>query len=147
YRNSSALNELVFRATDLPPLGFTSYHVTVSSSTGSSGTTRQSNDTNIGNTGISLEINASTGLVQSITNNGVSVAVQQDFLYYVGAIGNNTSSDTWASGAYIFRPDPQDSEPKRISEKVFSDWTSQVIRVYKEESHVEFEWLVGPIPI
>nr|CAD7205491.1 unnamed protein product [Timema douglasi] len=31
--------------------------------------------------------------------------------------------------------------------QVFSDWSSQVIRVYKEESHVELEWLMGPIPI
>nr|CAD7429114.1 unnamed protein product [Timema monikensis] len=159
YRNSSALNELVFRATDLPPLGFTSYHVTVSSSTGSSGTTRQSNDTNIGNTGISLEINATTGLVQSITNNGVSVAVQQEFLYYVGAEGNNTSSDTWASGAYKLNILETFMDMKISSSliptgdlveeihQVFSDWASQVIRVYKEESHVELEWLVGPIPI
>ncbi|KAJ8872261.1 hypothetical protein PR048_025863 [Dryococelus australis] len=31
--------------------------------------------------------------------------------------------------------------------QVFDDWASQVVRVYKEEDHVEFEWLVGPIPI
>nr|CAD7445524.1 unnamed protein product [Timema bartmani] len=42
-----------------------------------------------------------------------------------------------------------DSDGDLVEEihQVFSDWTSQVIRVYKEESHVEFEWLVGPIPI
>jgi lysosomal alpha-mannosidase len=29
----------------------------------------------------------------------------------------------------------------------FSSWVSQVVRIYKQENHVEFEWLVGPIPI
>lgn len=29
----------------------------------------------------------------------------------------------------------------------FSDWASQVVRLYKGQSHVEIEWTVGPIPI
>ena len=31
--------------------------------------------------------------------------------------------------------------------QVFSDWYSQVVRLYKGEKYVEFEWTVGPIPI
>jgi hypothetical protein len=31
--------------------------------------------------------------------------------------------------------------------QTFSSWVSQVVRIYKQENHVEFEWLVGPIPI
>jgi lysosomal alpha-mannosidase len=31
--------------------------------------------------------------------------------------------------------------------QTFSSWISQVVRIYKQENHVEFEWLVGPIPI
>nr|CAD7445525.1 unnamed protein product [Timema bartmani] len=31
--------------------------------------------------------------------------------------------------------------------QVYNEWVSQVIRVYKEDNHVEFEWLVGPIPV
>ena len=31
--------------------------------------------------------------------------------------------------------------------QVFSDWTSQVIRLYADERHVEIEWTVGPIPV
>ena len=30
--------------------------------------------------------------------------------------------------------------------QVFSDWASQVIRLYDDERHAEFEWTVGPIP-
>lgn len=28
-----------------------------------------------------------------------------------------------------------------------NEWVSQVVRVYLEEEHVEFDWLIGPIPI
>ena len=31
--------------------------------------------------------------------------------------------------------------------QVFSDWASQVIRLYADERHVEIEWTVGPIPV
>ena len=31
--------------------------------------------------------------------------------------------------------------------QTFSSWISQVVRIYKQENHVEFEWLVGPIPV
>ena len=30
--------------------------------------------------------------------------------------------------------------------QVFSDWASQVIRLYDDDRHAEFEWTVGPIP-
>lgn len=29
----------------------------------------------------------------------------------------------------------------------FNEWISQVVRVYKTEKFVEFEWIVGPIPV
>ena len=31
--------------------------------------------------------------------------------------------------------------------QVFSDWYSQVVRLYKGEKYAEFEWTLGPIPI
>jgi lysosomal alpha-mannosidase len=31
--------------------------------------------------------------------------------------------------------------------QTFNDWVSQVVRVYPRSHHVEFEWLVGPIPV
>jgi len=31
--------------------------------------------------------------------------------------------------------------------QVFSNWASQVIRHYNNQDVVEFEWLVGPIPV
>lgn len=61
-----------------------------------------------------------------------------------------------------FRPDPKSGEKiiaKQATVEVvrgdlvdevhqkFTDWLSQVVRVYKTEKFVEFEWLVGPIPV
>lgn len=87
--------------------------------------------------------------------------MSQDFVYYDGAVGNNTKDVYRSSGAYIFRPN--DSRPVEISEvaeyeiyegkivaelrQVFNDWTSQIVKVYKGESLVEFDWLIGPIPV
>ena len=31
--------------------------------------------------------------------------------------------------------------------QTINTWVRQVIRIYKEENHVEFEWLVGPVPV
>ena len=28
--------------------------------------------------------------------------------------------------------------------QTYSNWTTQVIRIYKEETHAEFDWLMGP---
>ena len=65
-----------------------------------------------------------------------------------------------ASGAYIFRPLHQEPEP--LGDPVqsslvrgdlvqeahlrYNGWISQVIRLYKGQDTVEFEWLVGPLP-
>lgn len=65
------------------------------------------------------------------------------------------------SGAYIFHPRIDvkfdvgtNVQTKVLSngilveehEQVFCDWASQIIRMYKDEDYVEFEWLIGPIP-
>ena len=28
----------------------------------------------------------------------------------------------------------------------YNNWTSQVIRLYKHEATLEFEWMIGPLP-
>lgn len=63
----------------------------------------------------------------------------------------------------MFRPDPLEKEivvgqepttleiarGEQVDEvhQKFNDWISQVVRIYKAEKFVEFEWLVGPIAI
>lgn len=68
-----------------------------------------------------------------------------------------------ASGAYVFRPAGTTREAKSLSDSVtyevvpgklvdevhqtFRPWIKQIIRVYKKENHVEFDWLVGPVEL
>nr|CAD7453459.1 unnamed protein product [Timema tahoe] len=187
YRNSSALNELVFRATDLPPLGFTSYRVVLSTTSEGAEKTEESEDLSIdlpplGFTSYRVvlsttsegaekteesedlsivQINSTSGLVRSISINGTDLPLQQSLLYYSGYFGDDKVPVNTSSGAYVFRPNS--SGPVTITEnvavrvlkgplveevhQVYNEWVSQVIRVYKEDNHVEFEWLVGPIPV
>lgn len=92
--------------------------------------------------------------------NGVAEGITQEFYYYRGAAGNNSRFKYRSSGAYIFRPNGSEillstSAKVKIYEgplvkevhQHFSDWVSQVIRIFEKKNLVEFEWLVGPIPI
>lgn len=29
----------------------------------------------------------------------------------------------------------------------YDSWVTQVIRIYRGQEHVEFDWVVGPIPV
>lgn len=71
--------------------------------------------------------------------------------------------DGQKSGAYMFRPNssevffpgPKTKPTLKIMQgdvatevyQTYSDWVSHVIRLYKDEPFVEFEWTVGPIPV
>lgn len=92
--------------------------------------------------------------------NGSKIPISQEFLFYKGTVGNNAEWKNRSSGAYIFRPNGTD--PYAINEKVefkvfegdlvsevhqvFNDWLAQTIRIYGGENHVEFDWIVGPLP-
>ncbi|XP_063226460.1 lysosomal alpha-mannosidase-like isoform X2 [Bacillus rossius redtenbacheri] len=158
-RFSQATNELVFRAVNLPPMGYRSYFVSPSSSTARDPQVfvRDGETVTIGKR-VRVVLNATTGLAAMQVGD---LPLHQDFYYYAGFQGNNEEFVNRSSGAYIFRP--KGSDPIRVAAKVqskvykgplvdeihqvFSDWVSQVIRVYKEENHVELVWQVGPIPI
>lgn len=108
-----------------------------------------------------FEINTETGLLQSVTLNGITRNIKQEFLYYNGMNGTNEDNDHTASGAYIFRPTKENADPltTKVSYTIttgnivdevhqsFNSWITQIIRVYKNESYIEFDWLVGPIEI
>ncbi|XP_069699537.1 lysosomal alpha-mannosidase-like [Periplaneta americana] len=152
-KNSIATHDLVFKAENLPPLGFRSYYVTKTSDAFEE--VQPSSDLFIGK-GLEIAIDETTGLVKTLTNNGVEIPVAQNFFYYNSFAADNQAS----SGAYLFRPDGTSNTPISDSANIvvykgdivdeihqtFSDWASQVVRIYHEENHVEFEWLVGPIP-
>ncbi|XP_069699538.1 lysosomal alpha-mannosidase-like [Periplaneta americana] len=151
--SSTATHDLVFKAENLPPLGFRSYYVTKTSD--SFEEVQPSGDLSIG-TDLEVVLDETTGLVKTLRSNGVEIPVAQNLYFYKGAAADNQR----ASGAYIFRPNGtsktaiSDSSTFVVYKgdvvdeihQTFSDWASQVVRVYHEENHVEFEWLVGPIP-
>ncbi|KAG8262574.1 carbohydrate binding [Homalodisca vitripennis] len=109
-----------------------------------------------------LTLDGRTGLPTQLHGPGFSDPsdFQQNFCYYESAVGNNEESKNRSSGAYIFRPNSScvmvNTQPTikyykgPLVEEVhqqFSSWVSQVIRAYRNENHMEFNWMVGPVPI
>ncbi|XP_017840564.2 LOW QUALITY PROTEIN: lysosomal alpha-mannosidase [Drosophila busckii] len=109
---------------------------------------------------IKLVFDTSTGHLKSVEMNGVSEPIDQTFGIYNGARANNGAPSRRSSGAYIFRPNgtiallqQKLSYTVHKGEKVqevhqqFNEWISQVTRISEGVNRVEFEWLIGPIPI
>ncbi|XP_049791934.1 lysosomal alpha-mannosidase-like [Schistocerca nitens] len=159
-RESNATYEIVFQAEDIPALGYRSYYVSSTSQSRQQLSILAENSTSIGNDHLQVHLNDTQGTVKSIVINGTEIALNQSFYFYKGWIGNNAESYNRSSGAYLFRPNGSDaltvSETATVKiykgdlveeiHQTFNDWVSQVIRVHKDEKHIEFEWLVGPIP-
>jgi lysosomal alpha-mannosidase len=157
-RQSEAKVELVFKAADLPPLGFKSYSVKKKSG---NEILKEEDVTELKSGGVGVVLDPNTGLLQEVILNGQTVKVAQEFLYYEGFVGDNEEPKNRSSGAYIFRPVP-DKDAVVVAEKaqvkifrgtivaeaqqIFNEWVSQTIRIYDQENLIEFEWLVGPIP-
>ncbi|XP_011181146.2 lysosomal alpha-mannosidase isoform X1 [Zeugodacus cucurbitae] len=163
FRKSSALYELVFLANSLPPLGYKSFYITKTNGNRMkpvADPVNESSFTSIGNEYIRLNFDTN-GFLVTVTADGMTRIINQEFVYYEGAIGNNREFRNRSSGAYIFRParDQVRSislQPKlkvyrgNLVEEVhqqFNEWVSQVVRVYRQQHYAEFEWLVGPIPV
>lgn len=162
YRESQSSNELVFQATGVPAMGFKSYYITrLADVATTKRRLKRAAIESIGWEDFSLKFDE-MGLLNEIIVDGVTSRLVQNFAYYKGSINNNAIFDNRSSGAYIFRPDPNEDEVI-VGESVtitnivngdlvhevhqkFNDWISQVVRLHKSERFVEFEWLVGPIP-
>ncbi|XP_026806272.1 lysosomal alpha-mannosidase-like [Rhopalosiphum maidis] len=163
-RTSNATHELVFIASEVSPLGLVNYHVERINEPEPPPRPTPHNSTEevtIENGKLKIGFNGTSGLVQWIEQNGTRHQLQQNFFFYESMKGYNFNADNRASGAYIFRPTK--NQPTVISEKInltiyrgknvhevhqsFSSWLSQVVRIYDQQESIEFEWLVGPIPI
>ncbi|KAH8282663.1 hypothetical protein KR054_009022 [Drosophila jambulina] len=99
---------------------------------------------------IKLVIDNNSGHLKTVEMNGISESIDQTFGMY----------KTARSCHYIFR---QDADLELLEDPVqftvydgvlvkeihqnFNEYVSQVIRIYEGVNRVEFEWLVGPIPI
>ncbi|KAF9804995.1 hypothetical protein SFRURICE_015943 [Spodoptera frugiperda] len=164
-RSSTAIQELCFEAENIPPLGFTAYYIApeenefakkFSKSNPGKIEAEQEIIPFISNEYIKVTVDKVTGLLESIQHvDGVKIDVGQNFYYYA------QGQQTLQSGAYSFRPDRQ--RPVAVTDKVayntirgslvkeirqrFSDWITQIIRLYRGEEFVEMEWIIGPIPI
>ncbi|XP_058452835.1 lysosomal alpha-mannosidase-like [Malaya genurostris] len=159
-RTSPAIDELIFFAEEIPPLGFKSFYISEGSGNKKKHTPQPKQQfVSIGNEYLTLYFNGN-GFLSTININGQDHRLEQNFLYYEGAYGNNEVFENRSSGAYIFRPNGTESPIANYAQirvfkgdhvqevhQIFNEWVSQVIRVYEHDRHVEFEWLVGPIPI
>ncbi|XP_063148563.1 lysosomal alpha-mannosidase [Candoia aspera] len=170
HNRGSAINELVFQAS-LPPLGYSTYSISQLPGRNPAGSrllkrlrpqpAAEHLTLAIENEHLQVLFDPRTGLMKEIWNmdKNISLPVLQSFFWYNASVGNEEHSQ--ASGAYIFRPDT--SKPFPIAQKAriyqkktqvvqelyqnFSDWCSQVVRLYAGQPYVELEWTVGPIPI
>ncbi|CAJ1052920.1 lysosomal alpha-mannosidase [Xyrichtys novacula] len=156
-----AVNELVFQVL-VPPLGFTTYSVSLLKDGPPPASTKHYAPTAIQNKFLQVTFDPSTGLLSGLSNleTGQSIKLTQNFYWYNASDGNNSESNQ-PSGAYIFRPNT--STPFVISKTAktqtiqtsvvqevrqwFSPWVSQVVRLYSDSRALELEWTVGPLPI
>lgn len=170
-RVSTTTHELLFRADSIPPMGFKSFYVErvnnkssfAHSKTGNNVKNDNTASITIGDPNIaSVTISETTGIVKSVSMLGTDIPMEQNFYYYKSSGGNNSEFAYRASGAYIFRPEVNSNltliNPKPKVEtftgaivdevhQTYSDWVSQIIRIYKGEGTIEFNWMIGPIPI
>nr|XP_032525827.1 lysosomal alpha-mannosidase-like [Danaus plexippus plexippus] len=139
-RSSTAIQELVFEAENVPPLGFTSYHISPIRD----------------QLYIKITVDKTTGLLESFQHvDGIKISLSQNFYFY------SQTQQVLQSGAYSFRPEKE--KPTPVTDKVtfhtirgplvkeirqrFNDWIIQVVRLHRGEEFVEIEWIVGPVPI
>ncbi|KAL3525252.1 hypothetical protein ACH5RR_013624 [Cinchona calisaya] len=157
----------LFFQVSVPPLSWNTYFISTASQKENSrskyvsATNIPQNDTIIVGPGnLKLSFSSTSGQLKRMFNSktGVDMPVQQSYLWYGSSAGDTESQ---SSGAYIFRPDS--SPPKLVSRSIplkvirgplfdevhqeFSSWIYQVVRVYKEKEHAEFEFTIGQIPI
>ncbi|KAL3527226.1 hypothetical protein ACH5RR_011882 [Cinchona calisaya] len=111
----------------------------------------------VGPGNLKLSFSSTSGQLKRMFNSktGVDIPIQQSYRWY-----GSSDEDSQKSGAYIFRPNgaPPTVVSRSVPLKVvrgplfdevhqeFSSWIYQVIRVYKEKEHAEFEFTIGRIP-
>nr|XP_043872004.1 lysosomal alpha-mannosidase [Solea senegalensis] len=155
-----AVNELVFQV-QAPPLGYSTYSVSLLQDGPPPAPTHHRTPTAIQNKFLRVTFDPDTGLLSSLSNleTEQSIKLTQNFYWYNASDGNSESNQP--SGAYIFRPNS--STPFIISEfaktetvqtsvvqevrQWFAPWVSQVVRLYADSRALELEWTVGPLPI
>lgn len=172
-RDHGPLYTLVFEA-KLPPLGFSTFFVAATRG-GEGGGAVLSAEEGILPTGASgavatsigkmdLSFSAETGRLSSMRGPemAAATAIDQTYLWYNASDGQDAGPEP--SGAYIFRPNSSEAFPmwgaaQQVLTKVvrgplveeihqtFSPSASHTVRMFKDASHAEVDFTVGPIPI
>ncbi|KAK0079162.1 hypothetical protein PV326_008900 [Microctonus aethiopoides] len=160
-RVSEATRELVFHAVNIPALGYETFYIsdTTSEESMKNKIILPSRASSIANKSYNITVNSNGDVVIKSKKHDVNIV--QSFQYYEGTKGNNTGWTNRASGAYIFRP--KESIVHNLAftgnYKIFqgplvdeihltiNQFVSQIVRLYFGEDKIEFEWLIGPIPI
>nr|XP_057921276.1 lysosomal alpha-mannosidase isoform X2 [Doryrhamphus excisus] len=156
-----AVNELLFQV-QAPPLGFSTYSVSLLQDGPPANFKRYNGPKSIWNKYLQVTFDPDTGLLSSLANleTKQNIRLVQNFYWYNASDGNNSASNQ-PSGAYIFRPNS--STPFVVSKTAkteiiqtsvmqevrqwFAPWVSQVVRLHADSRVLELEWTVGPIPI
>jgi lysosomal alpha-mannosidase len=159
--------DLVFAARNLPALGINLYYVEKMSESSNlykpSQPLEAAEDGAFGTETNGFKIDTSTGKLASVTINGATQEISQEFLYYPGYTDSTTTDDHRSSGAYIFRPAENEAKPMTTESsidtncakgnlvdqciQIINDEVRQIIKVYKDadDAFVEFDWLVGDL--
>uniref|UniRef100_A0A667WC52 Alpha-mannosidase n=1 Tax=Myripristis murdjan TaxID=586833 RepID=A0A667WC52_9TELE len=157
----SAANELLFQV-QAPPLGFSTYSVSLQRRGPPPASTRPRTPPAIQNKFLRATFDPDTGLLSSLSNleTKQTIRLTQNFYWYNASDGNSSVSNQ-PSGAYIFRPNSStpfvisrtaktESLQTSVVQEVrqwFSPWVSQVVRLYADSRALELEWTVGPLPV
>lgn len=155
----------LFFHVSVPPLSWNTYFISkaskiVNRSLVSSYDLPQNEIVEIGPGSLKLSFSTASGQLKRMSNSKtkVDIPVQQSYLWYGSSGGSAENSQ--CSGAYIFRPNG--SPPVIVSRSVplkiirgplvhevhqkFNPWIYQVVRLFKNKEHAEFEFTIGPIP-
>ncbi|CAA0412387.1 unnamed protein product [Arabidopsis thaliana] len=135
------------------------------------------NTTEIGPGNLKMVFSSDSGRLERMYNSrtGADIKVDQNYFWYASNVGD--AKDPQVSGAYIFRPNGSLAYPVSSSKictvttafigngnvqsklqivrgplidevhQQFSPWVAQVVRLYKEKEHAEFEFTIGPISV
>ena len=131
-RDSNAEYDVIFKAENLPPLGYATFHLHKTNSIHHDNVIKKRN------------------------------AIQKDLDDVIASVGyyQSANSDGQPSGAYIFRPNQTEknilrqenveviegSLVKELWVTTSQDWASFIQRQYASSDEIEVEWLVGPLP-
>lgn len=170
-RNSAAQKELVFLAR-LNATSLSTFTFDLTNASAAAGEPQpQENDADraqapsvLEGLGFKLHLDPSTGATQKIVlDDGQEIKFEHQFRYYEGMNGDNKKFENRASGAYIFRPngtvrqfgfDPDAGRATIVSKQNLAevhvktaDYVSESIKVHKSLPYIEFDFVVGPIPV